>query len=90
MQPEKTGKGVPIKNLKLGRVVRHVVERLQIEDFEQQNDIVPLGPSIGLPIFAPGLLECRAQHFSVKRLVDLGKRTAVLVDFVVLRHFVRI
>jgi hypothetical protein len=82
VQPEKTGKGVPIKNLKLGRVVRQVVERLEHEDFEQQNDIVPLGPSIGLSIFVPRLLECRAKHLPLNRLVELGKRIAVLVDFV--------
>jgi len=82
VQTEKTSEGVPVEDLKFGRVVRQVVQRLQNENFEQQDDIVPLGTNIGLPVFVPSLFERRTKHLPVDRLVDLGKRVAVLVDFV--------
>ena len=82
VQTEKTPKGVPVENLKFGRVVRQVVQRLQNENFEQQDDIVPLRTNSGLLVFVPSLFEFRAEHLPLNRLIDLGKRIAILVDFV--------
>ena len=36
VQTQKTAKGMPVKNLKLGRVIRQIVQRLQDKHFEQQ------------------------------------------------------
>ena len=55
VQTEKTPEGVPVEDLKFGRVVRQVIQRLQNENFEQQDGIVPLRTNIGLPVFVPSL-----------------------------------
>ncbi len=82
VQTKKATKGVPVENVKLGRVIRQIVQRLQDKNLEQQDDIVPLGTNCGLPTLVPGLFKRRAKHLPVDRLVDLGKRVAVFVDFV--------
>jgi hypothetical protein len=82
VQPEKTPEGMPVKYLKLGRVVRQIVQRLQDEDFEQQDDIIPLRANIGLTILVPRLFERWPENIPVNRRVDLGKWVAVLVHLV--------
>lgn len=44
VQTKKAPKGVPVENLKLGRVIRQIVQRLQDENLKQQDDVVPLRP----------------------------------------------
>ena len=61
MQPKKAPKRMSVENLKLGGVIRQVVQRLQDKNLEQQNDIVPLGTNTGLPAFVSGLFKCRTE-----------------------------
>ena len=82
VQTKKATKGVPVENLKLGRVVRQIVQRLQDKNLEQQDDIVPLRANSGLSTLVPSLFKRWTKQLPVDRLVDLGKRIAVLVDFV--------
>ena len=69
-------------SMEYARIIRQVVQRLQDENLEQQNNIVPLRPYSGLPALITGLFERRTKQLPVDRLVDRGQRVAVLVDFV--------
>lgn len=82
VQTKKAPKGVPVENLKLGRVIRQIVQRLQDKNLEQQDDIVPLRTNRRLPTLVPSLFERRTKQLPVDRLVDFGKWVAVFVDFV--------
>jgi len=82
VQAEKTTEGVPVKDLKLGRVIRQIVQRLQDKNFEQQDDIVAPWPNIGLPALVPSPFKAWAENLPINHFVYLGKRIAVFVDFV--------
>lgn len=72
VQAKKAPKGGPVENLKLGRVIRQVVRRLQDKNFEQQDDIVSLQTNSGLSVYIPGLFKRQTKNPLVDRLVDLG------------------
>jgi hypothetical protein len=81
VQAEEATEGVPVKDLKLSRIIRQIIQRLQDEDLKQQNDIVSLWPNIGLPAFVSSPFKAWAENLPINRFVYLGKRIAVFVDF---------
>ena len=64
VQTKKAPKRMPVENLKLDRVIRQVVQRLQDKNFEQQDDVVPLWADSGLPALVSGLFKGRTKHLS--------------------------
>ena len=81
VKAKKATKGVPVENPKPVELYDRLYNDCRIRILNSRM-IVPLRTNSGLPVFVPGLFKRWTKHLPVDRLVDLGKRVAVLVDFV--------